>query len=90
MYLLFLRNLCLYYLYILPTSLMLESVETDIFFFQSAFFFNFILFLNFTHCISFAKYQNESATVIHVFPILNPPPSSLPVPALWVVLYFSE
>jgi len=25
-------------------------------------FLNFILFLNFTNCISFAKYQNESAT----------------------------
>ena len=35
-----------------------------------------ILFLNFTNCISFAKYQNESATGIHVFPILNPPPSA--------------
>ena len=40
------------------------------------FFKNFILFLNFTNCISFAKYQNESATGIHVFPILNPPPSA--------------
>ena len=40
------------------------------------FFFYFILFLNFTNCISFAKYQNEYATGIHVFPILNLPPSS--------------
>ena len=42
------------------------------------FYFNLILFLNLKHCISFAKHQNESATGIHVLPILNPPPSTSP------------
>ena len=47
-----------------------------------SFFFFFLILYN---CISFAKYQNESATGIHVFPILNPPPSSLCTPSPWVV-----
>ena len=39
-------------------------------------------FLTLQYCFGFAIYKNESATGIHVFPILNPPPSSLPVPSL--------
>ena len=39
------------------------------------FFFLILFYLTLQYCISFAKYRNESATGIHVFPTLNPPPS---------------
>ena len=47
--------------------------------------FKILFYLALQYCIGFAIYQNESATGIHVLPILDPPPSSLPIPSLWVV-----
>ena len=46
-----------------------------------------LLFKILQYCIGFAIHQHESATGIHMFPILNlnPSSSSLPAPSLWVI-----
>ena len=65
-----------------------RDVSTSVykfFFFPHFFCIFYFIFLTLQYCIGFAKYQNESATGIHVFPILNPSPSSLSGPSLWVL-----
>ena len=83
-----------------PSPYMLEErmypavVEYSMLFIRLFLFFNyfllfflflFLLYFALQYCIGFAIHWHESATSVHEFPNMNPPPTFHPISSLWII-----